>query len=143
MKCMWMLSVSALVILTLPTSLSQFRSVVEQRKIILGNNSYIHYSNISDGDGALHCESDSVNCCNDSDVANWRDEKGRTVHQGVDEATCLYVTRRQGNVSLNRKDNCIPDTSGLWRCDIPDSSEVIQSHYIYISIDNTSGKPFL
>ena len=43
-------------------------------------------------------------------------------------------------ISLNRKSDCIPDTSGLWRCDILDSSEVMQSLYIYISNDNTSGK---
>ena len=43
-------------------------------------------------------------------------------------------------VSVNRKSDCIPESLGLWRCDIPDSSEVMQSIYIYISNDNTSGK---
>ena len=108
----------------------------------LKNNSYIPLASIFDGDRALKCVTDSVNCCIDSDVGNWRDERGRAVHQGEDEATCLYVTRGQGVISLNRKSDCIPDTSGLWRCDIPDSSEVMQSLYIYISNDNTSGKPF-
>ena len=107
---------------------------------ILKNNSIIPYSSIVDGVRALKCVTDSINCCNDSDVGNWRDERGRAVHQGEDEATCLYVTRGQGVISLNRKGNCIPDTSGLWRCDIPDSSEVMQSLYIYISNDTTSGK---
>ena len=104
------------------------------------NNSYIYYANIFNGTGALKCVTDSVNCCNDSDDGNWRDARGRPVHQGADGATCLYVTRGQGVVSLNRKSDCIPDMSGLWRCDIPDSNEVVQSLYIYISNDNTSGK---
>ena len=106
----------------------------------LPNNSYIYYASISDGDSALKCVTDSANCCNDSDVGNWRDERGRAVHQGEDEATCLYVTRGQGVISLNRKSDCTPDTSGLWRCDVPDSSEVMQNLYIYISNDTTSGK---
>ena len=104
---------------------------------ILTNNSYIYYGNISDGDSALKCVTDSDKCSN---VGNWRDERGRAVQQGADEATCLYVTRGRGVVSLNRKDVCITESSGLWRCDIPDSSEVMQSIYIYISNDNTSGK---
>ena len=104
------------------------------------NNSYIYYANIFNGTGALKCVTDSVNCCTDFDVVNWRDERGRAVHQGEDGATCLYVTRGQGVVSLNRMGDCIPDTSGLWRCDIPDSNEVVQSLYIYISNDTTSGK---
>ena len=106
---------------------------------ILTNNSYIYYANISDGDSALKCVTDSGNCCNDSHVGNWTDERGRAV-QGADEATCLYVTRGHRVVSLNRKSDCIPESSGLWRCDIHDSSEVIQSIYIYISNDATSGK---
>ena len=106
----------------------------------LPNNSYIYYASIFDGNRALKCVTDSVNCCNDSDVENWRDERGKAVHQGEDKATCLYVIRGQGVISLNRKSDCIPDTSGLWRCDIPDSREVLQSIYIYISNDTTSGK---
>ena len=106
---------------------------------ILTNNSYIYYANISDGDSALKCVTDSSNCCNDSNVGNWRDERGRAVQQGADEATCLYVTREHGVVSLNRKSDCIPESSGLWRCDIPDLREVMQSNYIYISNDATSG----
>ena len=106
----------------------------------LPNNSYIYYANISDGDGALKCITDSKNCCNDSNVGSWTDGRGRAVHQGADVVTCLYVTREHGEISLNRNSSCIPDTSGLWRCDVPDSSEVMQSIYIYISNDTTSGK---
>ena len=107
---------------------------------ILTNNSYIHYTSISHGDRALKCVTDGVNCCTDSGVGNWRDERGRAVHQGADGATCLYVTRGQEVVSLNRKSDCIPDASGLWRCDISDSSGMMQSIYIYISNDAASGK---
>ena len=106
---------------------------------ILTNNSYIYYANIFDGEEALKCVTDSDNCCNDSNVGNWTDGRERAVHQEADVTTCLYVTRGYGEINLNRKSGCIPDTSGLWRCDIDDSSEGMQSIYIYISNDNTSG----
>ena len=117
------------------TSLPRFESGGK----ILTNNSYIYYANISDGDSALKCVTDNDNCCNDSHVGNWTDERGRAVQQEADEATCLYVTRGHGVISLNRMSDCILESSGLWRCDIPDSSEVMQSIYTYISNDDTSG----
>ena len=113
---------------------------LEHRSESLPNNSYISYSSISYGEGALKCVTDSDNCCSDSGVGVWRDERGRAVHQGADEATCLYVTRGQGEVRLNRNSSCIPETSGLWRCDVPDSSDKNQSIYIYISISTAYGK---
>ena len=94
----------------------------------LTNNSYISFANFSRENDALKCVTDNVNCCNDSDVGNWRDERGRTVHQGADEATCLYVTRGQGVVSLNRKHGCSLETSGLWRCDKRRDGENLYLH---------------
>ena len=105
----------------------------------MANNSYIYYANISNEYGALKCVTQNEMCCNDSGVANWRDEKGEIVQHGADEDTCMYVTRGQGEISLNHKSGCIPDTSGLWRCDIPDFNGVMHSLYIYISNDTTSG----
>ena len=136
MKSLWMVFVVVSVALANRQPFPRFENEGGNRS--LTNNSYIHYTNISDGDCALRCRTSSVQCC--TDVGNWRDGRGRTVHQGADGATCLYVTRGQGVVSLNRKSDCIPDTSGLWRCDIPDSNEMMQSIYIYISNDITSGK---
>ena len=107
---------------------------------LLTNNSYIYYANISYGDKALKCLTDNPNCCTDSSDVNWNDETGKVVHEGPDDTSCLYVTRGYQEISLNRKSDCIPDTSGLWRCDIADYNNEIQSLYIYISNDNTSGK---
>ena len=136
MNSMWMVSFIALVVLANTQSSPHFENVGHS----LENNSYIPYTSILHEARALKCVTDNVNCCNDSVVGNWRDERGIAVHQGADEVTCLYVTRGQGVVSLNRKSDCIPRTSGLWKCDIPDSSEVMQSIYIYISNDTISGK---
>jgi hypothetical protein len=89
----------------------------------LSNNSYIFFGDIGDDvDSLLKCVTNSVNCCNNTDVGGWRDESGRPVYQGADGTTCLYVTRGDGVISLHRKRGCTGHTSGLWRCDIPDSS---------------------
>ena len=111
----------------------------ENEQEVLTNNSYIYYTSISDGDDALKCVTTIPYCCTDSDDGDWRDETGIVVHQGPDDSSCLYVTRGPGEISLNRNSDCIPDTSGLWRCDIADPDDEIQSIYIYISNDNTSG----
>ena len=107
-------------------SLPQF----EHEGRFLSNNSYIYSRDIGDGDYALKCVTDF---CNNSTVVGWRDESGRPVYQGADGTTCLYVTRGDGVISLHRKmRNCTDHTSGLWRCDIPDSSGEMQNLYIYI-----------
>ena len=107
----------------------------------LSNNSYMYYIDIGDdGDRALKCVTDSDNCCNNSTVGGWRDESGRPVYQGADGTTCLYVTRGDGVISLHHKRGCTNHTSGLWRCDIPDSSGEMQSLYIYISNDRSHGE---
>ena len=121
-------------------SLPQFQNLGE----ILRNNSFIYYDRFDHEEGgALKCvTSMSINCCHDTNVSNWRDERGELVQEGADDGTCLYVTRGDGEISLNRRNSdCIPPTSGLWRCDIPDSSGEIQSLYIYISNDTSFGKP--
>ena len=117
-------------------SLPQF----QHEGFFLSNNSYIFFGDIGDGDRALlKCVTDSVNCCNNTDVGDWRDESGRPVYQGADGTTCLYVTRGDGVISLHRKRGCTDHTSGLWRCDIPDSSGEMQSLYIYISNSRSYG----
>ena len=120
-------------------SLPHFHSLGENRS----NNSFIYYDKIHEGGGALKCVTNmSIDCCHDTNVSNWRDERGELVQEGADDGTCLYVTRGDGVISLNRRNSdCIPPTSGLWRCDIPDSSGEIRSLYIYISNDTSFGKP--
>ena len=106
------------------------------------NNSFIYYDRIDHEGGALECVTNmSINCCRDTNVSNWRDERGELVQEIADDGTCLYITRGDGEISLRRNSSCIPPTSGLWRCDIPDSSGEIESLYIYISNNESYGKP--
>lgn len=109
----------------------QSRLELLHRQKTLNNNSYIHYTNISTGEGALNCTSPSINCCNSSENGDWRDETGRII---INESDCLYVTRREKSILLNRKNECIPELSGLRRCDISDANGETQSIFIYITI---------
>ena len=114
----------------------------------LSNNSYISYQDIASGDVALKCVTDNVDCCNDASAGNWRDMRGGPVQEGRDGTSCLYVTRGDREISLNRNNTsgsgCIPPTtSGLWRCDIPDSSGDMQSLYIYISNSRSYGNQYI
>ena len=111
----------------------------EHQRSSLSNNSFIYHRDI-DRDQTLKCVTDNVNCCNDYNVGGWTDERGRPVYEGADGTTCLYATRGYGVISLSRNRSCIYHTSGLWRCDIPDSSGEMQSLYIYISDYSAYGK---
>ena len=85
------------------------------------------------------CQTNARNCCIDSSIGGWRDWEGDPVYEGTDGITCLYVTRGDGVIRLNGKWGCRDHTSGLWRCDIPDSSGEMQSLYIYISNNRSYG----
>ena len=108
----------------------------------LPNNSYIYYASISQGGNGVSCVFNSS-----SDDGNWRDERGRPVHQGTDGDTCLNVTtspKEYGVIRLVRTNtSCIPPTSGLWRCDVSHPSGEIESLYIYISNDTEHGELLL
>ena len=113
----------------------------EFRGDVLVNNSYILRGGQSDperiGEGhndSLHCVTDNSECCTNGQ-GNWYDETGGEVQQGSDGDSNLYVTRGDGVVYLNRRTG---GSSGMWRCDIPDSNGVQQSIYIYLGTP-TSG----
>ena len=106
----------------------------------LRNNSYIHYADISTGNRTLDCTTPNINCCDNPENGDWRNEKGEIVSNEPDRDSCMYITRNARNISLNRQNHCVPQSSGLWRCDIPDRNRDIQSLYIYIDNRRTSGK---
>ena len=134
---MWFGSVSLVTIVLLRIVNCQVLLEHEERSV--SNNSFIWYLDIGDKDFAMKCMTDNITCCNDSSAGNWTDVKGTPVAE-IDDDNCLYVTRGDGVISLKRKSGCRDHTSGLWRCDIPDSSGEMQSLYIYISNDRSYGK---
>ena len=102
----------------------------------LSNNSYILRARIREGhNDSLHCVTDNSSCCSNGE-GNWYDETGGEVQQGsLGDSDSLYVTRGTGVVYLNRRER--GGSSGMWRCDIPDSNGVQQSIYIYLGTPDT------
>ena len=101
---------------------------------VLVNNSFILRPYIGEGpNDSLHCVTDNSNCCSNGE-GNWYDATGGEVQQGSLGDSNLYVTRGDGVVYLNRRTG---GSSGMWRCDIPDSNGVLQSIYIYLGTDIT------
>ena len=98
---------------------------------VLNNNSLVFHGSIGEGqDDSLRCVTDNSECCTNGQ-GNWYDERGDEVHDGNSD---LYVTRGQRVVYLNRRTG---GSTGLWRCDIPDSNGVQQSLYIYFGTIET------
>ena len=100
----------------------------------LSNNSYILRAGIGEGhNDSLHCVTDNSDCCSNGE-SNWYDATGGEVQQRPVGTSSLYVTRGDGVVYLNRREG---GSSGMWRCDIPDSNGVLQSIYIYLGTPET------
>ena len=114
-----------------PQSLPHFR--FEGKDVV--NNSYILWFRIGEGhNDSLHCVTNNSDCCSNGE-GNWYDETGGEVQQGpLGDSDNLYVTRGDGVVYLNRRTG---GSSGMWRCDIPDSNGVQQSIYIYLGTLDT------
>ena len=111
----------------------------EFRGDVLVNNSFIVRGLIGEGhNDSLHCVTDNSHCCTNGQ-GNWYDETGGEVQQGSVGDSNLYVTRGDGVVYLNRRTG---GSTGMWRCDIPDSNGVQQSIYIYLGTP-TSGSRYL
>ena len=117
---------------------SQSYPQFEFRGVVLVNNSYIlRGAPVHIGEGhndSLHCATDNSDCCSNGE-GNWYDETGGEVQQGaLGDSDRVYVTRGTGVVYLNRRTG---GSSGMWRCDIPDSNGVQQSIFIYLGTPGT------
>ena len=132
-RCHILLLVFALVAAVNSQSYPRF----EIRGDVLVNNTFIFRGapvHIGEGhNDSLHCVTDNSDCCSNGE-GNWYDVTGGEVQQGPVGNSSLYVTRGDGVVYLNRRRG---GSSGMWRCDIPDSNGVLQSIYIYLGTPTT------
>ena len=133
-RCHILLLVFALVAAVNSQSYPRF----EFRGDVLVNNSFIVRGlEVGIGEGhndSLHCVTDNSDCCSNGE-GKWYDETGGEIQQGPDgDSDRVYVTREDGVVYLNRRTG---GSSGMWRCDIPDSNGVQQTIYIYLGTPMT------
>ena len=96
------------------------------------NNSCVALEDIGEGVNALHCVTNQTACCKYPVLGNWFLPSGARVlakHIWSDfvrsrDQMVVRLIRRRGGVE------------GIYRCEIPDSMNVIQN--IYIGVYNTS-----
>ena len=123
-----------LVIVLVAAVNSQSYPRFEFRGDALVNNSFIvRGAPVHIGEGhndSLHCMTDNSDCCSNG-KGNWYNVTGGEVQQRSDGNSSLYVTRGYG---VNRRTG---GSSGMWRCDIPDSNGVQQSIFIYLGTPMT------
>ena len=97
---------------------------------IYANNSFVNIINIGERDKALLCKTDKVDCC--GTVPNQFSEfyypNGRKVPIN-NKREGFFRDRREQQIRLNRRPGVVAPT-GVYRCEIPDSNDVMQKVYI-------------
>ena len=95
------------------------------------NNSVVTITDIGEGNISLYCISERSECCNSSDG----EERGDWFLPGQDSAvkgtlSADFSRRREPRaVLLGRRNNAVVPI-GLYRCEVPDADDTIQSLYI-------------
>jgi len=99
------------------------------------NNSIVNITDIGTGSAALLCTTTYTPCCNslDNPETQWYFPNRSQVPNNP--ALPYQRTRGPGIVILNR--NSESTTTGIFHCDIPDASGVLQSLYVGIYISST------
>ena len=93
---------------------------------------------IGEGDDALLCVTNLHNCCRapySNAIGNWFFPNGSRVPSSGNNRD-FYRTRGSMVVKLHRRRGGV---EGIYRCEIPETMNVIQT--IYIGVYNTIGKP--
>ena len=99
------------------------------------NNSNVTLEDIGDGDNALFCVTNLMNCCGAPNASgNWFFPNGTRVPSSGNQLD-FYRTRGHMMVLLQRKSGGM---NGIYRCEIPDSNNVTQTIYIGVYTANNS-----
>ena len=108
------------------------------------NNSVVNTTDIGTGSAALICTTTAQACCASGTGNEWYFPNGSQVLplSGIGNATTYYRSRSysqlaNGTVRLNRISGA--STTGVFHCDIFDSSRILRSIYVGI-YTNTTGE---
>ena len=99
---------------------------------VYNNNSFVSINEIGEDDEALLCKTDKVECC--GTVPNrfgefyYPDGSRVPIKRRNDR---FYRNRDEQQIRLNRRAGSVSPT-GLYRCELPDSNNVMQKVFINI-----------
>ena len=112
--------------------------------VLYGNNSIVTLDEIGDESAALYCLTNEIDCCRSSDtpqgvraIGEWFFSNGSSVdNEGSGDDT--YRGRGPSFVRLQRRNNA--QTTGVFRCEVPDASGTNQQLYVGV-YPVSSGSP--
>ena len=104
----------------------------------IANNSYVDVDDIGEDDDALLCHTDKPDCCNPFLVygiraGEWYYPNGSRVGIQGGYQDEFYRNRRAQVVRLNRRQGTFT-ARGLFRCEVPDASGIIQTVFVNIGM---------
>ena len=91
------------------------------------NNSIVDIADIGTGVDALHCITNRMQCCRDSASGDWYLPGQITPIEGNGEN---FSRSRWPSAVLIHRRNSATEPKGLYRCEIPNSDDMIRSLYI-------------
>ena len=106
------------------------------RNVTYQNNSLVNLVDIGIGDDALFCKTDLTHCCNrhhgGTSLGNWL-YPNKTIVPSNQNKWDFYRGRSNMAVVMHHRRGGV---NGIYRCEIPDTTNVPQT--IYIGVYNTS-----
>ena len=112
--------------------------------VLYGNNSIVTLDEIGEDSAALFCLTNKTDCCSMKDppgvggIGEWFFPDGNSVNN-EDSGDDIYRGRGPSFVHLQRRNNA--QTTGVFRCEVPDASGTIQSLYVGVYPMGKSGSP--
>ena len=102
---------------------------------IILNNSVVFLSEIGEGEEALQCKTDHLDCCaTSSNLFGEFYYPSGTKIPSVDGGDHFYHTRGDQEIRLNRRKGISSEApTGKFRCEIPDANGLIRNLYILLS----------
>ena len=112
--------------------------------VLYGNNSIVTLDEIGEDSAALFCLTNKTDCCGLSDtppgigvIGHWYFPNGSSVKNTI-SGDNMYRDRGPSFVRLQRRNNA--QTTGVFRCEVPDASGTNQQLYVGM-YPVTSGSP--
>ena len=106
------------------------------------DNGIIDITDVGENDAALICQTDLRPCCRPIRAGQWYYPNGTAVPISTAGGDFYRNRGDDGTVRLNRRNNAMYPTIGIYRCEIPDQRGISQSLYIGLLTYSHFGKLF-
>ena len=113
--------------------------------VVYNNNSIVTLNEIGEDSAALFCLTNKTDCCGSLDtpegivvIGHWYFPNGSSVKNTI-SGDNMYRDRGSSFVRLQRRNNA--QTTGVFRCEVPDASGTNQQLYVGVYPIRNSGSP--